>query len=83
MEAPPDTINLFEPPGGSIFDTLAGKDGPPMARMIIIQGVCEMASKAKMLGPRVKMGIVMLISLGFIVGDFRAFMGQRGANIYS
>ena len=36
MEAPPDASLLFAPPGGSIFDTLTGKDGPPMARMIVI-----------------------------------------------
>ena len=83
MEAPPDNTAMFEPPGGSIFDSLTGKDGPPMARMIVIQGVCEMAGRAKMLNQKMKMGLVLLISLAFIAGDFKQFMQQRGANIYS
>lgn len=74
--------NLFAPPGGSIFATLTGKDGPPMARMIIIQAVCEMAGKAKMLGPKLKILIVLMISLGFIGNEFKQFVQQRGPNIY-
>ena len=64
----------FTPPGGSIFDDLSGRDGPPMMRMIFIQGLIELATKAKFASFKVKLFIIVAFSAGFIAGDFRQFM---------
>ena len=50
MEPPQGPDPELLPPGGSVFDTLSGRDGPPMMRLIFIQGAFEMASKAGKLG---------------------------------
>ena len=83
MEPPPPAENLFAPPGGSVFDSVTGGDGPPMMRMILTQGVFEMASKNGKLRPAAKVIILCLVSFYFIFGDFKRFRTERGENIYS
>ena len=38
---PTQAVNEFLPPGGSIFEGLSGRDGPPMMRLILIQMAYE------------------------------------------
>ncbi len=71
MEEP---VSALMPPGGSVFDTLSGKEGPPMLRMMMIQGSFELINKIGRLNNRGKIAVVLLISLGFIVNDFNKFM---------
>lgn len=74
---------MFLPPGGSIFENLTGRDGPPMMRMMMINGAYEMASKKLKLGPKLKLLILFVISISFIVSDFRQFFRERGDNVYA
>ena len=79
----PGAENLFAPPGGSVFDTVAGRDGPPMMRMFIIQGAFESVKKFRRCTDRGKMLIVLLVSAVFIIGDMKNFTLTRTDNIYS
>ena len=83
MEGDEAQVAEFGPPGGSIFDNLEGKDGPPMMRMLVIQGLFEALSKQGWASLKVKMVLIIVVSFSFIAGDFRQFMKQRGDNIYT
>jgi len=74
---------MFLPPGGSIFEQLTGRDGPPMMRMFMINGAYEMASTKIKLGPKFKLAILFIISMSFIVQDFKQFFRERGENVYT
>jgi len=73
----------MNPPAGSVFAALSGREGPPLMRMMFIQGAFEMAQKTGKLRMKGKMIIVLGISLIFIIGDLVKFGRERGENIYS
>ena len=77
MEMPAPEANMFEPPGGSVFSTLSGRDGPPMMRMMMIAGAYEFISKKTKFGVKGKLMILLAISMWFIVGDFKQFFKER------
>ena len=68
-----DDPTVFTPPNGSVFDTLTGKDGPPMMRMMMIQMSFEAVKKFRRCTNRGRMLIVLIISLTFIIGDMKQY----------
>ena len=68
-----DDPTTFVPPSGSVFDTLTGKDGPPMMRMMMIQMSFEAVKKFRRCTNRGRMLIVLIISLTFIIGDMKQY----------
>ena len=68
-----ESADMFLPPGGSVFDTLTGKEGPPMMRMFIIQGMFESISNFRRCTNRGKILVVAFVSMTFMIGDMRQF----------
>ena len=64
----------FSPPGGSVFDTLTGKEGPPMMRMFMIQMSFEAIRKLRRCTSKGRILIVLLISSFFIIGDMKQYI---------
>ena len=63
----------FTPPTGSVFDTLTGKDGPPMMRMMMIQMSFEAIKKFRRCTNKGRILIVLMISFTFIIGDMKQY----------
>lgn len=75
--------NFIKPPGGSVYNDLKDVEkGPPMLRMIVLQGIFAIAGKVKIAGPKVKILIILLVSLFFTFRDLTHFMKFRRPNIY-
>ena len=71
-----------QPPGGRFDQDLAGSDGPPMLRMFITQLIFMAVSKNRKVGTRGKLGIVVLVSVAFLVKDLQLFLQSKSPNIY-
>lgn len=69
-----DATDDFLPPNGSVFDTLSGKDGPPMMRMMMIQMAFEGIRKQRKCTNKGRILIVCFISFFFIFGDFKQYI---------
>lgn len=76
------TVNMM-PPGGSVFDEISGREGPPLMRLFMIQGGFELANRVCKVGTKGKIIIVLVISVLFIAGDLIKFSQERAENIYS
>ena len=72
------------PPLGSVFETVSGShDGsPPMMRMMIMQGVFGLLSKAGKLKRPAKVMIIVAICTALMIRDLSNFFKSRSTNIY-
>ena len=72
-----------KPPGGSVFQTMHEEEkGPPMMRMVVLQGCFAVAGKLKVLNKKSKMFLIILVVLGFMVKDVGNFLKLRRPNVY-
>ena len=71
-----------QPPGGSVFSSVTGRDGPPMMRMIIIQVIFASLSKMGRLHKGMKIAAIVLVCVGLTLFDANNFFKKRQPNIY-
>ena len=71
------------PPNGSVFTAYHDAEkGPPMMRMIVLQGVFAIAGKLRIASMKAKIMIILTVTFFFAVKDLNNFMDLRQPNIY-
>jgi len=71
------------PPGASVFARMAEQEGgPPMMRMLILQGLFWVLGKFKIATNKVKVVVILAVVCIFIMKDFDNFFKTRNPNVY-